>query len=204
MPSPFAPAAPVSVLLLAGGQGSRVGGQDKGLLSWQGAPMIAHLHARVRPLTDDLIISCNRNQGHYARYADRLVSDAEAGYPGPMAGLCAGLAVARHPRVLVLPCDVPGMDDALLATMLLRQAEAPNAPLLIRQGGAWEPLICVVPASARAAFEAAWAKGERSPRQVLLRLNPQALDCPADDPRLRNLNSAALMEVNSGPVTPPR
>jgi molybdopterin-guanine dinucleotide biosynthesis protein A len=191
---------PTSVLLLAGGQGSRVGGADKGLLQWQGAPMIEHLHRQVRSLTNDLIISCNRNADRYALYADQVVSDHEPGFPGPMAGLLAGLRLARHRRLLVLPCDVPGIDNALLAQMLADHAEHPTGPLIVRQGGAWEPLLCVLPSSARGAFEAAWASGERSPRKVLLALGPRPLDCPANDPRLRNLNSLALMQGNAGPM----
>jgi molybdopterin-guanine dinucleotide biosynthesis protein A len=190
---------PTSVLLLAGGQGSRVGGADKGLLPWRGKPMIEHLHGWVRPLTDDLIISCNRNTERYARYADRLAIDAEPGYPGPMAGLLAGLRLARHARLLVLPCDVPGIDSALLASMLAHHARVPHTPLILRQGGAWEPLLCVLPTAAKLAFEQAWRAGERSPRKVMLALQPQALDCPAQDPRLRNLNTLTLMQDNNAP-----
>ena len=189
MPTPLMPRPPTSVLLLAGGQGARVGGQDKGLLEWHGLPMIAHVHQQVRGLTDDLIISCNRNAERYAVYADQLATDSEAGFPGPMAGLRAGLALARHGRVLVLPCDVPAIDATLIQAMLASQARAPEVPLIVRQGGAWEPLICVLPITVRAALDTAWAAGERSPRQVLLSLGPSALDCPDGDPRLRNFNT---------------
>ena len=54
---------PCSILLLAGGRGQRMGGQDKGLLPWQGKPLIAHIQAVVRPLTDDLIISLQPQPG---------------------------------------------------------------------------------------------------------------------------------------------
>ncbi|WP_154218484.1 NTP transferase domain-containing protein, partial [Pseudomonas syringae] len=59
---------PCSILLLAGGRGQRMGGRDKGLIEWQGKALIEHLHALTRPLTDDLIISCNRNIERYAQY----------------------------------------------------------------------------------------------------------------------------------------
>ena len=55
-----------------------MGGADKGLLDWHGKPLIAWLHEQVRPLSDDLIISCNRNQQRYAAFADQLVSDMTA------------------------------------------------------------------------------------------------------------------------------
>jgi len=46
-----------SILLLAGGRGQRMGGQDKGLLEWRGRPLIAWLHEVARPLTDELLLS---------------------------------------------------------------------------------------------------------------------------------------------------
>lgn len=184
---------PFSVLLLAGGRGQRTGGQDKGLLPWRGEPLIGHLYRQVRPLTDDLIISCNRNQASYAAFADRLVGDAEPGYPGPMAGLLAGLAAARHPWLLVLPCDVPGVDAALLHA-LVGTAQGYDSAAMVRQGGQWEPLLSVIPTRQRGAFEQAWQAGERSPRHVLLGYPVAALDCPEADPRLANLNTLALID----------
>jgi len=191
MPDTALPAC--SVLLLAGGRGQRMGGRDKGLLPWRGQPLIAHLHARVRGLGDDLIISCNRNQAVYAAYADRLVGDDSADFPGPLAGIRAGLAAARHSHLLVLPCDVPGIDGDLLQTMLRLAFAQPQQPLMVRQGEHWEPLLCVIPVAHAAVFEQAWQAGERSPRQVMLALGAQALQCPADDPRLANLNTPQLL-----------
>ena len=94
MPDPLLPSC--SILLLAGGRGQRMGGQDKGLVEWQGRPLIAWLHETVQPLTDDLLLSCNRNRARYSAYADRLISDEEQGFPGPLAGIRSGLAAARN------------------------------------------------------------------------------------------------------------
>ncbi len=73
---------PCSVLLLCGGRGQRMGGRDKGLIEWQGRPLISWLHDLVRPLSDDLIISCNRNRERYVAFADQLVTDEDAEFPG--------------------------------------------------------------------------------------------------------------------------
>ncbi|WPO98504.1 molybdenum cofactor guanylyltransferase MobA [Pseudomonas sp. HR96] len=184
-----------SILLLAGGRGQRMGGQDKGLLSWQGRPLIAHLHDKVRGLTDDLIISCNRNQDVYQNYADRLVTDDQTDFPGPMAGIRAGLDAARHACMLVLPCDVPNIDQALLQAMRECAAIAPERPLMLREGEHWQPLLCVIPTRHRSAFEQAWAAGERSPGRVMRSLQAQELACPLDDPRLANLNTPELLQA---------
>jgi molybdopterin-guanine dinucleotide biosynthesis protein A len=188
---------PCSILLLAGGRGQRMGGQDKGLLDWHGLPLIAHLQRLARPLTDDLIISCNRNQAQYAPYADQLVSDDSPDFPGPLAGIRAGLAAARHEHLLILPCDVPHIDARLLADLRETAQRNPLLPVMVRHGEFWEPLICIIPICLQAEVERAWHAGERSPRKILLQLGGVGLECPADDPRLANLNTPELLRPRS-------
>ena len=178
-----------SILLLAGGRGQRMGGQDKGLVRWQGQPLIAYAQRVTRPLTDDLIISCNRNHEQYTRLADQLVSDGNDDFAGPLAGIRAGLAVARHSHLLVLPCDVPKIDRGLLDALLGAAAQHPDQPLMVRHGEHWEPLVCVIPTALKDVFEAAWQAGERSPRKIMLQLNARAWQCAENDPRLANFNT---------------
>jgi molybdopterin-guanine dinucleotide biosynthesis protein A len=184
---------PCSILLLAGGQGQRMGGRDKGLVEWRGEPLIQHLCRVTRPLTDDLIVSCNRNRETYARYADQLVQDLDTGFAGPLAGIRAALPKARHPWLLILPCDVPLIDKSLLQGLRELAAEHPDRPVMVREGEHWQPLICIIPTAHANVVEAAWQSGERSPRRALQVLSPVALQVPADDPRLANLNTPALL-----------
>lgn len=167
-----------------------MGGADKGLLDWHGKPLIAWLHAQVRPLTDDLIISCNRNQSSYASFADQLVSDAEGDFPGPLAGICAGLRCAHHSYLLVLPCDAPLIDRALLQSLMHQAGES---PVVLRQGEQWQPLFSLWPTQLLATLEDAWANGQRSPLSFLRAAQARTLDYPQDDPRLANLNTPALL-----------
>lgn len=189
MPIPATPPT-CSVLLLAGGRGQRMGGADKGLLDWQGRPLIAWLHERVRLLSDDLIISCNRNAERYAPFADRLVSDDAADFQGPLAGIRAGLRVARHAHLLILPCDAPQLDNTLLQALL---SQAGERAVVIRQGEFLEPLFSVIPCALQADLERAWHAGERSPQRWLRGLSPLTVDCPPGDPRLANLNTPELL-----------
>ena len=179
-----------SVLLLAGGRGQRMGGADKGLLDWQGRPLIAWLHELVRPLTDDLLISCNRNAERYAPYADRLIEDDDKDFPGPLAGIRAGLKVARHPWLLVLPCDAPRIDRELLLALL---SQAGEQPVVVRQGGYLEPLFSLIPSALSPVLEQAWQAGERSPQRWLRSLDPLTVECPLGDPRLANFNTPDLL-----------
>ncbi|POG02291.1 molybdenum cofactor guanylyltransferase MobA [Pseudomonas putida] len=184
---------PCSILILAGGRGQRMGGRDKGLVDWQGEPLIAHVHRVVRPLSDDLVISCNRNQAAYRPYADRLVGDAEADFPGPLAGVIAGLRVARHGWVVVLACDAPLVDRELIEG-LLRLAATGNSAAMVRQGGFWQPMFSVLPKRVLPVLEQAWAAGERSLQKALLREAVQGLECAESDRRLSNFNSPERLQ----------
>lgn len=189
------PLPPCSVLILSGGRGARMGGHDKGLLEWQGHPLAQWVRDAARPFTDDLIISCNRHAARYAGLADRIAADDTPGYPGPLAGIRAGLAAMRHELLLVLPCDAPRIDHALLRDLRLLARAHPGRPVMVRRGGEWEPLFCALPATLRDAVEAAWTAGERSPRRLLLALGAVALDCAGDDARFANFNTPEALRA---------
>lgn len=106
-----------TLLILAGGQGRRMGGRDKGLVEVDGRPLIDQLLAAVTPAPGRIVISANRNLPAYQRRADTVVSDQRPDYPGPMAGLEAALAVCQGP-VLCLPCDLLAPPAAMIAGLL--------------------------------------------------------------------------------------
>jgi len=102
----------VTGIVLAGGQGRRMGGVDKGLQLLHGKPMIEHVLARLAPQVGDNLINANQNLEAYSRYGHRVVPDAIGGFAGPLAGLHAGLSrlsegKAREGKVLTVPCDSP-------------------------------------------------------------------------------------------------
>lgn len=177
-----------SLLLLAGGQGSRVGGRDKGLMVWQGQPIAAHLVALTRPLVGEVIISCNRNHDQYQRWADQLVSDRPGEYPGPLAGILSGLHACKTSHLLVVPCDLPQLDQMLLAQLLGQAASQPSIPWLVKAGDAWQPLVSVIPLRLLPELQQAWDQGQRSPLRWLLGQRHAVLTLPADDARLHNAN----------------
>ncbi|WP_370539827.1 molybdenum cofactor guanylyltransferase MobA [Achromobacter sp. ACM02] len=121
----------VAGLILAGGQGARMNGQDKGLVMLRGEPMVAHVARRLAPQVSRLIISANRHLDLYDRYGE-VVRDGEAdlgAWQGPLLGITAGLAAAQQEAWLVVaPCDTPFLPTNL-AARLVRAAESANAPM---------------------------------------------------------------------------
>ena len=101
-------------LLLAGGKGTRMGGQDKGLVPWQGKAMAEWVLQALRTITPAVFVSANRSLPDYERLAPgRILEDPpELRDQGPLAGLLTGLKAAETQgaeAVLVCPCDTPGI-----------------------------------------------------------------------------------------------
>ncbi|MDE1942450.1 MAG: molybdenum cofactor guanylyltransferase [Betaproteobacteria bacterium] len=116
----------VAGCILAGGAGLRMGGQDKGLLTWQGRPLIESVIARFQPQVDTLMLSANRHLQQYQAYGYPVLTDSEEGYAGPLAGIEQALKQAHgaHELVAVVPCDAPLLPLDLVARLHGSLAEA--------------------------------------------------------------------------------
>ena len=108
----------VTGVVLAGGQGRRMGGTDKGLVEINGVPMIRYVLDRLVPQVRTVLINANRNQDVYARYGFPVITDSVGGFAGPLAGMATALEHADTPWVLTVPCDSPLLSGELVKRML--------------------------------------------------------------------------------------
>jgi molybdenum cofactor guanylyltransferase len=99
--------ASVTGLVLAGGLGRRMGGEDKGLVMLAGRPMIEHVLEALRPQVGTVLINANRNLERYAAYGHPVVPDDLSGFPGPLAGVASALSRLTADFLLTVPCDAP-------------------------------------------------------------------------------------------------
>ena len=97
------PARPVTLGLLAGGQGTRLGVVDKAWLLRDGESQVVRLIAMF-PSVSDVLVSSNSSDPRYASLGLRVVADATPGL-GPVAGLTALANACRTPWLLTLPVD---------------------------------------------------------------------------------------------------
>lgn len=111
------PIGDVTGLLLAGGRATRMGGQDKGLIELAGQPLAAHVLAQLSPQVDQILINANRHGSAYRALGAAVVADPIEGFLGPLAGVLAGLQVARTPLVATLPCDSPFIAPDLVSRL---------------------------------------------------------------------------------------
>jgi molybdenum cofactor guanylyltransferase len=104
----------VTGVVLAGGQGRRMGTIDKGLVTLNDRPMIAHVLERLRPQVDEILINANQHHAEYRAFGYPVFADDIAGFAGPLAGLHSGLAHATFPLVATVPCDSPFLPEDLI------------------------------------------------------------------------------------------
>jgi molybdopterin-guanine dinucleotide biosynthesis protein A len=121
-----------SWVILAGGQASRMGGKDKGLVELNNRPLIEHVIARLSPQTNDILINANRNHDIYQSYAP-VFADQVAGFPGPMGGIHAGLSHAKQDWVGFVPCDSPQINTDLIERFCAAVSE--NSDILVAHDG---------------------------------------------------------------------
>ncbi len=153
-------AAEITGLVLAGGQGQRMGGQDKGLVTLGGRTLAEHVIARLAPQVAETLISANRHHEQYAALGPRVVSDAVPDYPGPLAGILAGLNAASTAWVLVVPCDSPFIPPNL-ADRLLAASDAPDTIRMVATPEGDQPVFALIPRALSNSLQAFLAAGER-------------------------------------------
>ncbi len=151
----------ITGVILAGGQGSRMGGIDKGLQAFRGKPMVQHAIERLAPQVDELLINANRNAEAYAGFGHRVVADEVEGFAGPLAGFERGLAHARGALVMTVPCDSPFLPADLVAR-LAAALDAHDAELAVAKTGRQaHPVFSLMRRSVHASLVEFLGRGER-------------------------------------------
>ncbi len=126
----------LSAIILAGGEGRRMGGADKGLVEYQGKPLVHWVKEALPDHVDQVVISCNRNEAIYAQYG-QTVHDlhSDETYAGPLAGILAALEVCSHDWVIITPCDLVYYPTHFAkyawAALTAHQKIDPNTPRIV-------------------------------------------------------------------------
>ncbi len=134
----------ITGLVLAGGQGRRMGGVDKGLTLLRGRPMIAWVLERLAPQVGALLINANQNLEQYRALGYSVVTDEIGGFAGPLAGLQAGMRAARTPFVLTCPCDSPFIPTDLAARLFAALGPQDTDLAVVKTGNWHQPVFALV------------------------------------------------------------
>jgi len=122
-------------VLLAGGLARRMGGGDKPMRTIGGRTILDRVIARLKPQCDGLLLNANGDPARFAAFGLPVIPDGVADFPGPLAGILAGLdwAAANRPEVrwvLSAAADCPFLPRDLVARLIAALHEE-NAELAV-------------------------------------------------------------------------
>lgn len=154
----------LAIVILAGGKATRMGGGDKPLKEIAGRTILSRVIERIGSGVP-AVLNANADLSRFAGFNLPVVADARGDYPGPLAGILAGLDWAARETmatdVLSVPGDCPFIPRDL-AARLYSAREAAGVPLACAGSGGWtHPVIGLWPVSIREHLRAALEAGER-------------------------------------------
>ncbi len=181
--------AAITLGILAGGRGTRLGGLDKALCEFQGERLLDRTlsaFAAGRSLSAEVLLSRGKTMAGVPDHPGcRIVPDLRDGSLGPLAGLEALLAATPTAWLLSAPVDLRDVPAGLASQLRARAAN--GIACVVRDADGLQPLVGLWPvASTLTAVRAALDAGRLSAHGLLEQLDHAILDLsPA---RLGNLN----------------
>jgi molybdenum cofactor guanylyltransferase len=188
---PAARTASITGLILAGGQGLRMGGLDKGWIEFRGRPLVQHVLERFAPQVDSVLISANRNIDRYRTLGVEVLTDDTdrfGEFQGPLAGIVQAMRAAAPGLLAVVPCDAPALPGNLVDRLADALGDASAAVAWC--GGQVQPVFCLLNTDLRARLEEALNDALRKPADFLQSVGAVAV--PFESEReFANLNTHA-------------
>lgn len=154
----------ITAVILAGGKGRRLEGQDKGLVIYKGKTLIQYVIERIQSQVGEIVINANRNQETYASYGYPTISDEMSNFQGPLAGFATAMKTVKTDYIVTLPCDGPSLPLDLVPRMLSKLntfADVSNCIAVAHDGEWLQPVHALIPVALIDSLEAFLANGDR-------------------------------------------
>jgi molybdenum cofactor guanylyltransferase len=135
----------ITAVILAGGRGRRMGGEDKGLIDLNGKPLIEHVIRGIAPQVDSVLINANRNLARYQAFGYPVVADSLRNYQGPLAGFVAALEVIDTEDMVTLPCDGPLVPSDMVERLYQARQAAQAEIAVAHDGNRIQPVYALIP-----------------------------------------------------------
>lgn len=175
-------------LILAGGRSLRMGRSDKGLVDFNGRPLISYGLDAMRAVTPRVVISANRSGDRYALFGCPVIADRAWEFGGPLAGILAGMDYAERGGLVVMPCDMPFIEGRHLAALAAALTGGVRAAAAF-DGRRLHPVVAALDIDLKPSLQAYLADGRRKAQAWLAEQAPVGVDFSSEPEIFANLNT---------------
>jgi molybdenum cofactor guanylyltransferase len=179
----------ITAVILAGGQGRRMGGRDKGLLEFNGRLMIEILIERLQDQQLDVLINANRNQATYQSYGYPVIGDELEDYQGPLAGFASAMVTVNTRYILTLPCDSPMLAHNFADRFIETQDRKESPICVAHDGERLQPVYALIDTRLLDDLKRFLDGGERKIDRWYAQHNYAQVDFSDDTAMFRNINT---------------
>ncbi|HHT00543.1 MAG TPA: molybdenum cofactor guanylyltransferase [Thiomicrospira sp.] len=134
----------ISGVIIAGGQGSRVGYQQKALLPYHGEPILKPILATLNSQVAKLWINANAELERYQPFSKNLFSDEYQDFLGPLAGMHAAWQHIESDWAVFVPCDNPNLPEDFVERLINAYQKKPNPIVVVDDGERLQPLYLLM------------------------------------------------------------
>ncbi len=182
----------VSMVVIAGGQGSRVGFRQKALLPYLGKPILESILSRINGQAGSVWINANAEIERYKQYTAHVFKDGYDGFLGPLAGMQAAWKHIKTDWAVFIPCDNPALPGDFVSRLIAAYQQHPAPIVVVHDGSRMQPLYLLMHRSMSSSLDDAIEKRHLSVnRWVKENVYAEAdfSDCCPD--AFQNMNSLA-------------
>jgi molybdopterin-guanine dinucleotide biosynthesis protein A len=185
----------IAGVILAGGLARRMNHQDKGLVCYQGRPLISYAITALAPLVNETLINANRHYKQYQQFGLRVVADQTDRFDGPLAGILTAMIHTDADVLLVVPCDAPLMKSEHLQKLLVTRASLDADVAVAFDGERLHPVFLAINTRLQTSLQNYLASDQRKVQAWLAQKNTIQVDFSHQPEIFTNINTLTELSL---------
>lgn len=182
-------------VILAGGRAARMAHRDKGLVSYNGFPLVHYAITALSPVVDHVVINANRNIEHYQQFGLPVIIDQTDSFDGPLAGVLAAMAHTHAETLLVIPCDCPLIKAEHIQKLLFTHIETRADIAVAFDGKRLNGVFFAANTTLRASLRDYLASGQRKVSTWMMQQNLVQVDFSHQPEIFTNINTMSELSI---------
>jgi len=182
----------LGAVILSGGRGTRMNGNDKGLVQMKGKTFIETALEHISPYTSNIVISANRNLEQYQNLDYPVIADDSPDFSGPLAGIARAMNIINTELLLIFAVDIPTLPTNTIPDLMALIDQQDTDICCVQDGKRLQPLISIARTELVTDLEHYLRAGHRKVTQWFCQQKLGILEFDSDT--ITNINTARELE----------